>query len=52
MKSVYPVDPKMVERTREWLLARRNGKGGFMRDPKALDSFGRAPEDVTNAYIV
>src|SRR5262249_13182939 len=45
-------DPALIERTRQWLLARKDGKGGFQRNPRALDTFGRAPEDVTNAYIV
>ncbi|MBI3267801.1 MAG: A-macroglobulin complement component [Planctomycetes bacterium] len=52
MAEVYPVDRTMLERTRQWLLARRDGKGGFTRNPRALDSFGGAPEDVTSAYIV
>jgi hypothetical protein len=46
------VDRGMVDRTAKWLLSRRDGKGGFQRSTKALDSFGRADEDVTNAYIV
>ncbi len=52
MAQVHPVDPQMIERTKAWLLARRDGKGGFARNPKALDSFGGAPDEVTNAYIV
>ncbi len=52
MARVYPVDAGMLERTRAWLLTRRDGKGGFTRNPRALDSFGGAPDDVTNAYIV
>lgn len=52
MADVYQVDATMLDRTRQWILARRDGKGGFLRDPKALDSFGGAPEDITNAYIV
>ncbi|MCX7044129.1 MAG: MG2 domain-containing protein [Candidatus Sumerlaeota bacterium] len=51
MKDLQPVDPKMMERTREWLLKRRDGKGGFQKNPRALDSFGGAPDDITNAYI-
>src|SRR5262249_15126342 len=35
-----------------WLLSRRDGKGGFTMNPRALDTFGRAPADTTNAYIV
>ena len=52
MKKVYSVDEKMIDRTAKWLLSKRDGKGGFIRNSKALDSFGRASEDVTNAYIV
>jgi hypothetical protein len=42
----------MLRRTQQYLLARRDGKGGFRRNPRALDAFGRAPDDITNAYIV
>jgi anti-sigma factor RsiW len=52
MARVYDVDPAMLERTRSYLLSRRDGKGGFQRNPRALDTFGAAPEDITNAYIV
>lgn len=53
MKAVFgDVDPAMVARTASWLKGRRDGKGGFQRDSKALDSFGRAAPEVTNAYIV
>jgi len=52
MSDVREVDPKMLERTRGWLLKQRDGKGGFARNKRALDSFGRAPEATTAAYIV
>src|SRR4030095_12761208 len=52
MSQVRSVDKDMLGRTRAWLLSRRDGKGGFTRNTKALDSFGRAPADTTNAYIV
>ncbi len=45
------VDNQMVERTTNWLMTRKDGKGGFQRNPRALDSFGGADEDITNAYI-
>lgn len=52
MQQVYgSVDTAMIERTVAWLKARRDGKGGYLRDGKALDSFGRASPEVTNAYI-
>jgi uncharacterized protein YfaS (alpha-2-macroglobulin family) len=52
MSQVRKVDKDMVDRTRAWLLSRRDGKGGFTVNAKALDTFGRAPADTTNAYIV
>jgi hypothetical protein len=52
MQAVYPgVDKTLVSRTAAWLETRRDGKGGFLRDPKALDSFGAASPEITNAYI-
>ena len=52
MGRVYDVDRKMVQRTADWLMSRRDKKGGFLRSQQALDSFGRASEDTTNAYIM
>jgi hypothetical protein len=52
MSRVYKVDPAMLDRTRQYLLASRDGKGGFTRNARALDTFGRAPDNITNAYIV
>lgn len=46
------VDEKMLKRTANWLLSRKNGKGGFKRNERALDNFGRASKEVTDAYIV
>jgi uncharacterized protein YfaS (alpha-2-macroglobulin family) len=52
MSQVRTVDPDMLQRTRQWLLARRDGKGGFQRSAEAIDNFGAAPPDTTNAYVV
>lgn len=53
MQKVAPyVDGSMIDRTATWLMSRRDGKGGFMRSSQALDNFGRASDDITNAYIV
>jgi alpha-2-macroglobulin-like protein len=52
MAQVRSVDKDMLDRTRAWLLSRRDGNGGFSRNAKALDSFGGAPADTTNAYVV
>jgi hypothetical protein len=51
-KSTSFVDEKMVSDLETWLLSRRDGAGGFSQSTLALDSFGRAPFDITNAYIV
>src|SRR5262249_143657 len=51
MAQVFPVDGAMLKRTQSWLLSRRDGKGGFPRNPRALDTFGGAPPEITNAYI-
>ena len=47
---VFPVDDGMVARTRGWLLARRDGKGGYARSAQAVDSYGRAPQAITDTY--
>ena len=52
MKEVRPVDGAMLDRTRAWLMSRRDGKGGFKRNERALDSFGSAPVPLTNLYIL
>ncbi len=52
MAKVYDVDRSMIERTAGWLMSRRDGKGGFLRNARALDSFGRASYETTNAYIM
>ena len=45
------VDTAMMARTEKWLLERRDGNGGFKRNPKSLDSFGSASPETTNTYI-
>jgi hypothetical protein len=52
MKKVFgEVDETMVARTAEWLRKRRDGRGGYTRNSRALDSFGRASPEVTDLYI-
>jgi alpha-2-macroglobulin-like protein len=51
MAKVYAVDAGMIGRTQNWLLARRDGKGGYLRNARALDQFGAAPEPITDAYV-
>ncbi|MDY8135256.1 TonB-dependent receptor plug domain-containing protein [Aquimarina sp. 2201CG5-10] len=53
MKEIYPkVNQKMIQRTVDWLMSRRNGKGGFKKSNQGYDSFASSPTDVANAYIV
>lgn len=42
----------MVNDVHAWIMTRRTGNGTFYKNPEALDSFGRAPDNVTAAYIV
>ncbi len=35
-----------------WVLSRADGDGGFLLNPKSLDSFGYAPKTVSNLFIL
>jgi TonB family protein len=45
------VDPAMVKRTADWLLSRRNGQGGFKRNPRALHQFGLTDSATMSTYV-
>ena len=51
-KAGGDVDQKMIDRTAEWIMNHKDGKGGFSRNTQAYHDFGRISEDVMNAYIV
>ena len=51
MRGVFAVDNAMIVRTASWLRSQRDGKGGYQRNARALDSFGAASPEVTDAYI-
>ncbi len=51
-KAGGEVDQKMIDRTADWIMNHKNGKGGFTRNTNAYHDFGRISEDVMNAYIV
>jgi hypothetical protein len=51
-KAGGDVDQKMIDRTAEWIMKHKDGKGGFSRNTNAYHDFGRISEDVMNAYIV
>ena len=46
------IDEQMFNRTLNWLLSHRDGKGGFQREARALHDFGRIDAEIMNAYIV
>ncbi len=49
MARVRNVDPQMLERTRKWFLAQRDGKGGFARKTNTLHTW--LPDaEVANTY--
>lgn len=49
MAKVFDVDKKMIERSVNWLLSRRNNKGGWTLNPNALH--GWQNDDILDAYI-
>ncbi|HEX5051010.1 MAG TPA: alpha-2-macroglobulin family protein, partial [Planctomycetota bacterium] len=51
MAKVYDVDAAMVDRTRQWLLARRDGKGSFPHEGQDHHSFGGRSQPLTDAYV-
>ncbi len=45
------VDSEMIDRTAKWLMSRRDGKGEFERNPRALHTFGLTDNATMSAYI-
>ncbi len=53
MDKVYGgVSGEMVKRTANWLLSKKNGRGGFERQLAGYGQVGRADERIANAYIL
>jgi hypothetical protein len=52
MSRVHPVDPKLIKRTQEFLLSRKDGTGGFLLNTHGYHQFGQAPAYTNYAYIV
>ncbi|WP_168927754.1 TonB-dependent receptor plug domain-containing protein [Chitinophaga terrae (ex Kim and Jung 2007)] len=52
MNAFLNVDKKMLARTKEFLLSRRDGNGGFNLSAKGYDKFASVPNAVANIYIV
>jgi hypothetical protein len=57
MAKVHPVDPNLLDRTRRWLLARRNGDGSWNAEGGRMHFRGRADQDedlsrlASTAYV-
>ncbi|QDV40529.1 A-macroglobulin complement component [Stieleria neptunia] len=51
MAKMIDIDREMLSRTREWLLSRRDGKGGFKRNPRHLHVWS-VQQEVVNAYLL
>ena len=51
MALVGDADPATLQQTTQWLLGRRDQKGGFQRNAAAY-RFGGPSEEIANAYII
>ena len=51
MQKIMEVDNEMVVRTRAWLMKRRDGEGGFNRNPRHLHVWS-VQQEIVNAYVL
>lgn len=53
-KVVTFVDDEVLKKNTDWLLGRRDPDklGTFKLNPRSLDTFGYASQDITDAYIL
>ncbi|MBO9563739.1 MAG: TonB-dependent receptor plug domain-containing protein [Niastella sp.] len=52
MAEFVEVDKQMLQRTKDFLLSRRDGKGGFKLATKGYDQFAAVPNKIAHLYIV
>ncbi len=52
MQEFIQVDKSMLERTKQFLMKRRNGDGTFKIAPGGYDRFASVPNKIANIYIV
>ncbi|MDP4262393.1 MAG: TonB-dependent receptor plug domain-containing protein [Bacteroidota bacterium] len=52
MQEFIDVDKKMMERTKTFLMSRRDGKGSFSLASGGYDRFASVPDKIANIYIV
>ncbi len=51
MARVMAVSDEMMVRTRRWLMGRRDGQGGFHRNPRHLHVWS-VQQEIVNAYVL
>lgn len=52
MNEFIEVDKQLLKRTKNFLLGRRDGKGGFLLSATGYDRFATVPNKIANLYIV
>ncbi len=52
MKEFIKVDERMLKRTKEFLMNRRDGQGSFKQASGGYDRFASVPNKIANIYIV
>jgi alpha-2-macroglobulin-like protein len=52
MKEFVKVNEKMLQRTKQFLLSRRDGNGGFTIQKKGYDQFASVPDKIATLYIL
>lgn len=52
MKDFVKVDQRMIDRTKKFLLSRRDGKGSFTIASGGYDRFASVPNKIAGLYIV
>ena len=52
MQEFVNVDKNMLQRTKDFLMNRRDGKGGFKVSSSGYDQFASVPDKIANIYIV
>jgi alpha-2-macroglobulin-like protein len=52
MQEFFDVDKQMIERTKKFLLDRRDGNGQFKLAKGGYDQFASVPDKIANLYIV
>jgi hypothetical protein len=51
MQAVYPVAPAVLTRDATYLLAQRDGRGGFRNSGESAHGYGSAPASVLDGFI-